>query len=285
MGRIAVATDSACGLSQQGAKEYGIYMLPMVFYVGGEECIEGITLSDEEFYDNLIRGVEVSTSQPAIPDLLGLWDKLLEEYDQIIYIPMSKALSSSCATAIMLSEDYEGRVFVVSSPRISVTQAGSALKAKQLVDEGLSAEEILERLKETDLAASIYITVESLKYLRKSGRLSGIEAFAGEILNIKPVIQIKGGMLEPYAKVRGRKKAKKSIEEAIVRDYKELAEQYGEDRVEVYVGHGCAEQEMLEWAEHFKTLFPGVKIHLAKLPLNICCHVGPGTIGSAVVVN
>lgn len=285
MSTIAVATDSACGLSQQEANEYGFYILPMVFYVGGEECIEGISLSDEEFYDSLEAGKDVSTSQPAIPDVLKLWDRLLKEYDQLIYIPMSRALSNSYETAAMLGEDYKGRVFVVSSTRISVTQAECAIRAKQLVDEGLTAEEIVEKLNEMELASSIYITVESLKYLRKSGRLSGIEAFAGEILNIKPVIQIKGGMLEPFAKVRGRKKAKKTIEEAILHDYNELVEKYGAERVKVYVGHGCAKEEMIEWAEHIKTLLPGTVIHMAKLPLNICCHVGPGTIGSAVCVN
>lgn len=285
MEKIAVVTDSNSGLSREEAEKNHIYILPMVFFVDGEEYTEGVSLTEEMFFGSLKEGKPVSTTQPSLAELSEIWERLLDSHDKVLHIPMSKALSGGYDAAVVHSREYDGRVEVVDSRRISVTQASAAIQASELAAEGLSAAEIKEYLEDMAMEASIYITVESLEYLKRGGRIRGAEALAGEILNIKPVIQIKGGLLETHSKVRGRKKAKKAIEDVILKDGRELAEKYGEDKLEVYVGHADAEEEVLEWKEKFESMFPGKKVNVAKLPMSICCHVGPGTIGAAVCVS
>lgn len=285
MERIAIVTDSNSGLSVEEAKQWNIKLLPMTFFVDGNEHKEGITLKDEEFFDSLKKGLPVSTSQPSIADLKDIWEELLKEYDKIIHIPMAKVLSGGYATAVAFSEEYDGKVLVVDGNRISVTQASLAQYARKLVDEGLPAGEIKEKLEETCMEAEIYITVESLEYLKRGGRISGAVAMAGELLNVKPVLKLHGGAIESYGKVRGRKKAKKMIEDVIAKDYERLAEKHGVENVRIFVGHADAEEETLEWSKKWKEMYPGHRIEIAKLPMSICCHVGPGTIGAAVCVN
>ena len=285
MEKTAILTDSNSGLTKEEAKQHQIHILPMTFFVDGRECVEGVSLSENEFFDCMRRGDTVSTTQPSLAALSDLWEELLKTHDKIIHIPMSKALSGGYSSAVMLSEDYKGRVLVVDSRRISVTQASAAIEAAHLAENGMPAEEIKARLENMALEASIYITVESLEYLKKGGRIRSAEALAGEILNIRPVIQVKGGLLEPYCKVRGRKRAKKEMEEAILRDGKALMEKYGEDRTELYIAHADAAEEAREWAEEIESLFPGKQAKIAKLPMSICCHVGPGTIGVGVCVS
>lgn len=285
MEKTAILTDSNSGLTKEEAKRHQIHILPMTFFVDGRECVEGVSLSENEFFDCMRRGDTVSTTQPSLAALSDLWEELLKTHDKIIHIPMSKALSGGYSSAVMLSEDYKGRVLVVDSRRISVTQASAAIEAAHLAENGMPAEEIKARLENMALEASIYITVESLEYLKKGGRIRSAEALAGEILNIRPVIQVKGGLLEPYCKVRGRKRAKKEMEEAILRDGKALMEKCGEDRTELYIAHADAAEEAREWAEEIESLFPGKQAKIAKLPMSICCHVGPGTIGVGVCVS
>lgn len=282
MEKIAVVTDSSSGMTIKEAEERGIYMLPMVFFVEGKEYREGVSLAEEMFFDSLHQGAEVATSQLPPADIIGLWDELLKTHDKVMHIPMTKALSGGHAMTVALSEDYDGKVIVVDSRRISVTQESMAIHAKELADVGMSAEQIKEELEKTALDADIYITVETLKYLKKSGRVSRITALAGDMLNVKPVIQIKGGMLEPCGKARGRKKARKMMEDAIRKDFERLADKFGADKLQLYVAHANAAEEAAEWGAKIEDLFPGHKVHIAKLPMNICCHVGPGTIGIGV---
>lgn len=284
MEKIAVLTDSNSGLTKDEAEEYGIHILPMTFFVGERECVEGVSLSEKDFFDSMRRGEAVSTTQPSLAALAGLWEGLLESYDRIVHIPMSKALSGGYSSAVMFSKDYDGRVIVVDSRRISVTQASAAIEAARLASLGVPAEEIKERLEAMALEASIYITVESLEYLKRGGRIRSVEALAGEILNIKPVIQVRGGMLEPYCKARGRKRAKKEMEDAILRDTNVLMDKYGREKTELFVAHADAKEEAEEWAAKLESLFSGKKVKLAKLPMSICCHVGPGTIGVGACV-
>lgn len=285
MRKIAIVTDSNSGLSREEAAGHQVYILPMTFFVDGEECVEGVSLTAEEFFDGMRRGYSVNTTQPSPAELSDLWEKLLEDHEEIVHIPMSRALSGGYASAVMMSGEYDGRVQVVDSRRISVTQASAAIEAARLADRGMTAEAIKERLEEMALEASIYITVDTLEYLKKGGRIRSAEALAGEILNIRPVIQIKGGLLEPYCKVRGRKRAKKEMEDAILRDAKALMEKYGEDRTELYVAHADAAEEAEEWRGKIAGLFPGKTVGMAELPLSICCHVGPGTIGVGACVS
>lgn len=204
MKKIAIVTDSNSGITQSAAKELGVFVLPMPFYINEELFLEDITLTQEEFYKKLKEDADISTSQPTPLDVTELWDKVLKEYDELVYIPMSSGLSNSCETAMALARDYEGKVFVVDNQRISVTQRQSVLDAQKLIQEGKDAAEIKEILEKTKLSASIYITVETLKYLKKGGRITPAAAAVGTILNLKPVLQIqeRSWMLMPSPEVR-----------------------------------------------------------------------------------
>lgn len=284
MEKIAVLTDSNSGLTAEEAGRNHIHILPMTFFIEGKEYREGVSLSDTEFFERMKNGENATTTQPSPAELSEHWEKLLETHDKIVYIPMSRGLSGSYSVARMFAREYDGKVQIVDNQRISVSQASSALQARRMADSGVSAEEIKKHLEENAQEASIYVTVDTLEYLKKGGRIRSAEALAGEILNIRPVIQFAGGVLEPYCKVRGRKKAKKAMEEAILKDGQDFMGKYGEEKLEVYIAHADAEKEAEEWAEKINDLFPGKQAQIAKLPLSICCHVGPGALGVGVCV-
>ena len=218
MSKVAIVTDSNSGITQKRGEELGIYVLPMPFFIDGELYLEDITLSQEQFYEKLGADSEISTSQPSPGDVMDLWDKLLEDYDEIVCIPMSSGLSSTCETALSLAQDYDEKVQVVNNQRISVTQEQSVYDAIKLRDEGKSAAEIRQVLEKEKMQASIYITVDTLKYLKKGGRITPAAAAIGTVLNLKPVLQIQGEKLDAFAKVRGWKAAKKTMLNAIEKD-------------------------------------------------------------------
>lgn len=205
MKKVAVVTDSNSGITQAEAAVLGISVLPMPFYIDGKLYFEDVNMTQEQFYDALKSDAEIHTSQPSPGDVTDLWDKTLESYDELVYIPMSSGLSGSCESACILSREYNGRVEVVDNQRISVTQRQSVLDAIKMASQGLSAKEIKDALVENKMNSSIYITVETLKYLKKGGRITPVAAAIGTLLNIKPVLQIQGEKLDAYSKVRGKK--------------------------------------------------------------------------------
>ena len=219
--KVAIITDSNSGITQAQAKELGIYVLPMPFMIDGKEFFEDINLTQREFYEKLKDGSDISTSQPSPESVMNLWDTVLKEYDQIVHIPMSSGLSSSYQTANMLAQDYEGKVEVVNNQRISVTQRQSALDAKELAARGWDAKRIKEKLEEMKFESSIYITVDTLKYLKKGGRITPAAAALGTLLRIKPVLQIQGEKLDAFAKARTMKQAKSIMITAMTRDFEE----------------------------------------------------------------
>lgn len=218
MAKVAIVTDSNSGITQKQGKELGIYVLPMPFFIDGKMFLEDITLTQEQFYEKLGADSDISTSQPSPGDVMELWETLLKEYDEIVCIPMSSGLSTTCFTAISIAKEYKGRVQVVDNQRISVTQAQSVYDAMKLRDQGMSAAQIREILEREKLQASIYITVDTLKYLKKGGRITPAAAAIGTVLNLKPVLQIQGEKLDAFAKARGWKSAKKIMLNAIEKD-------------------------------------------------------------------
>ena len=215
MQKIAIVTDSNSGITQAQSKQLGVWVLPMPFYINDELFLEDITLTQEQFYDHLAQGADVKTSQPAPGDVTELWDTLLKDHDAVVHIPMSSGLSSSCQTAQILADDYDGRVQVVNNQRISVTQLQSVMDAKTMAEKGWTAAEIKEELERTKFDSDIYITVDTLKYLKKGGRLTPAAAAIGTVLNLKPVLRIKGEKLDAFSKTRGWKAAKKAMIEAV----------------------------------------------------------------------
>ena len=277
MSKVAIVTDSNSGITQKRGEELGIYVLPMPFFIDGELYLEDITLSQEQFYEKLGADSEISTSQPSPGDVMDLWDKLLEDYDEIVCIPMSSGLSSTCETALSLAQDYDERVQVVNNQRISVTQEQSVYDAIKLRDEGKSAAEIRQVLEKEKMQASIYITVDTLKYLKKGGRITPAAAAIGTVLNLKPVLQIQGEKLDAFAKVRGWKAAKKTMLNAIEKD---LTDRFADVKDQMVLGmaYTCSKEEADEWKNEIQTRFPDYELVEGPLSLSIACHIGPGAM-------
>ena len=279
MGKVAILTDSNSGISQKQAKQYGVYVLPMPFYINDKLYYEGITLTQEQFYEHLESDSEIHTSMPVVGDVLDRWDALLREYDEVVYIPMSSGLSSSCETAKTLADDYEGKVEVVDNHRISITMMRSVLNAKGLADQGWSAKAIREYLEKTAADSTIYILVPTLKYLKKGGRVTPAAAALGALLRIKPVLQIQGEKLDSYAKCRTLKGAKTAMLGAIDHDISNrFKPEHGLDDLWIGAAYsGLMRDEVTEWIKDIHGQYP-VGICMQQLPLSISCHVGPGCL-------
>ena len=279
MSKIAIITDSNSGITQKEAEELGIFVVPMPFMINGEDFFEDINLTQDQFYEKLAQDASVSTSQPTPDSLMTLWDKVLKDYEQIIYIPMSSGLSGSCQSATMIAnEEYEGKVFVVDNQRISVTQRQSALDAKAMADAGLSAKEIVDKLIETKFESSIYIMLDTLYYLKKGGRITPAAAALGTLLRLKPVLQIQGEKLDAFAKARTSSQGKNIMINAIKADIENRFG--GTDKMDVHIA--CAYTKDLDsawqWKSEVEQAFPGMDVYMDPLSLSVACHIGPGAL-------
>ncbi|MDO5540205.1 MAG: DegV family protein [Eubacteriales bacterium] len=279
MGKIAVVTDSNSGITQEEAKKTGVFVLPMPFYINGESYLEGINLTQEEFYVKLREDADINTSQPSPVSVTELWDHLLKEYDQIIHIPMSSGLSASCESAMALAMDYEGKVFVIDNQRISVTQRQSVLDALKLIEMGKTAQETADVLMKTKMDSSIYITLETLKYLKKGGRITPAAAAIGTILNLKPVLQIQGEKLDAFSKARGKVKAKKIMLSAIRNDLEvRFAKELANKEMTLGAAYAGNPEEAQEWLKEIREAFPEMECHMDPLSLSVACHIGYGAL-------
>ena len=282
MSKIAIVTDSNSGITQEEGRRLGVAVIPMPFFINEKMYLEGITLSQEEFYKWLEQDAAISTSQPSPGETMGLWDSLLKEYDEIVQIPMSSGLSATCATAMALSQEYAGRVHVVDNQRISVTQRQSVVDAIALRDAGRDGAQIKQILEDEKSNSSIYITLETLKYLKKGGRITPAAAAIGTVLNLKPVLQIQGEKLDAFAKVRGKKQARRTMLKAMKADFESRFKEFvdnGEMCLEAaYTGNA---EEAMEWKQEIQEAFPGMDIHMDPLSLSVACHIGQGSLAIA----
>lgn len=280
MNRIAIVTDSNSGITQAQGDELDIHVIPMPFFIDDELYFEDINLTQEEFYQHLAADATISTSMPSPGDVTDLWDKLLMEYDELVYIPMSSGLSSSCQTAMMLAEDYGGKVQVINNQQISVPMRQSILDAQELARRGRTAAQIKEILEARKHLSSIYITVETLEYLKKGGRITPAAAAIGTILNLKPVLSIQGEKLDAHAKCRGIKAAKRTTIEAMKHDLEtRFAEAWQADRIHLFAAYSGDPTEAAQWLAELQEAFPGHAIHMDPLSLSVSCHTGPGALG------
>lgn len=284
---IAIVTDTNSGIFEKEAKELGVYIVPMPVVIDDHVYYEGRDLTEETFYSALESGKNVSTSQPAPGDLMEVWDGLLQNgYDRIVYIPMSSSLSGSCMSAKMCADDYDGKVLVVDNHRISVTLRQSAITAKQLADEGASAEQIVERLEKNAYDASIYLAVNTLEYLKKGGRITPAAAMIGTLLNIRPILSIQGEKLDAYAKVHGsmRKTFDKMVE-AIKSDIAKRFSNVVPGALHLFLaGTNLSAEEVEEWKQLAREAFPGMEPHYDPLSISIGTHTGPGALGVGVCI-
>ena len=281
MSRIAIMTDSNSGITQDESKELGVYVLPMPFYIDGKMYYEDIDLSQEQFYEKLKQDCEIKTSMPLVGDVTDQWEELLKEYDEIVYIPMSSGLSSSCETAYMLSQDYDGRVQVVNNQRISVTQRQSVMDAKQLSEQGKSAAEIKQILEDVKSESSIYIMLDTLYYLKKGGRITPAAAALGTLLKLKPVLQIQGDKLDAFAKARTAKQGKNIMIETMKKDFEERFESPDGKKMHLEIAYSDDKEAAEAFKEEVQKAFPDNEIVMNPLSLSVSCHIGPGAIAIA----
>lgn len=278
MSRIAIVTDSNSGITQAQAKEMGVSVLPMPFMIDEETYYEDITLSQPAFYEKLMAGAAVVTSQPTPESVINLWDGLLKEYDEIVHIPMSSGLSGSCQSAMMLAEDYDGRVHVVNNQRISVTQRQSVLDALALIEQGKNAAQIKEFLEKDKFNSSIYIMLDTLYYLKKGGRITPAAAALGTILKLKPVLQIQGEKLDAFAKARTVSQGKTIMINAIRNDMNNRFGGAAPDNICLAMAYTYDLKAAEQFREEVRAAFPGFDIYMDPLSLSVSCHIGPGAL-------
>ncbi|MEQ2781627.1 DegV family protein [Lachnospiraceae bacterium AM25-11LB] len=280
--KIAIITDSNSGITQKEAQQLGITVLAMPFYIDEQLFLEDITLTQEEFYKRLAEDANISTSQPSPADVMETWEKLLEEYDEIVHIPMSSGLSNSCQTAFVLAREFHDRVQVVDNQRISVTQRQSVLDAMELAKAGKDAVQIKEILEKEAGESSIYITLETLKYLKKGGRITPAAAALGTVLNLKPVLQIQGDKLDAFSKARGKKQAKRTMLQAMKADLEGRFKEYVDrDLICLQAAYTGNEEEAMEWKKELENQFPRMPVYMAPLSLSVACHIGQGALAVA----
>lgn len=285
--RVAIVTDTNSSISPAEAQELGIYLLPMPVIINEKTYLEGIDIEATHLYEAMEQECNVSTSQPSPDSILKLWDSIFADgYDEIVHIPMTSGLSGSCHTAVMLADDYDGKVCVVDNHRISVTQRASVLDAVYLAKEGKSAKEIQKILEKNALQASIYLTVESLKYLQKGGRLSPSAAMLGAVLNIKPVLSIQGEKIDAVAKVRGMKNCEKKIIDSMQYDMATRFNDVPTERIRLYVAGTLQNEDAItRWKTTIQELFPEYQVKYYPLPCSIATHLGPGALALALAIS
>lgn len=282
MSKIAIITDSNSGINFEAGKEIGVRVLPMPFLIDGKTYYEEISLSQTEFFEKLESDVDISTSQPSPESVMKIWDEALEEADEVVYIPMSSGLSSSCHTALMLADDYEGKVHVVDNQRISVTQRQSVLDALELAKRGLTAAQIKEKLERVKFESSIYIMLDTLKYLKKGGRITPAAAALGSALRLKPVLTIQGEKLDAFAIAKTKKQGVKKMLSAIEDD---INSRFGGvdhmENIHMEIAHTKNPEAAEELRQQIIEKFGVKQVDLYPLSLSIACHIGPGSLAVA----
>ena len=282
MSNVAIVTDSNSGITQNAAKELGVHVLPMPFMINEKTYFEDIDLTQEQFYEKLAEGADISTSQPSPESVMNLWDSLLKDYDEIVHIPMSSGLSGSCQSAMMLAADYEGRVQVVNNQRISVTQRQSCLDAKLLAAKGMNAKEIKDFLEADKFNSSIYIMLDTLYYLKKGGRITPAAAAIGTLLKLKPVLTIQGEKLDAFAKARTTAQGKSIMMNAIKNDIENRFGGLTEDKhIWLQVAYTYDRSAAENFRQEIAAVYPGYDINVDPLSLSVACHIGPGSLAFA----
>ena len=280
--RIAIVTDTNSGISVEEAARLGVYLVAMPVILNGETFFENVTITQEEFFTRLKQGMDVGTSQPAPGQLMDLWDQLLEEYEELVYFPMSSGLSGGYQTAAMLAEEYDGRVYVVNNRRISVTLRQSVLEAKYMADQGVSADQIAKRLTDDGLNSDIFVAVNTLELLKKSGRVTAAGAAVATILSIKPILRIQGSKLDAWRKARGMKNAMQEMINGLKQDREDG---FTGSNIVIRAAYSGSRTDGEIWQETLQQAFPDLKIGMDPLPLSIACHVGDGALGVGIMNN
>lgn len=282
MKSIGIITDSHSGITQEEAKQLGIWVLPMPFYIDGECYLEGINLTREEFFEKLEGGSAIATSQPSPADVCDVWDWALKEFEKVLYLPLSSGLSGSCETAMALARDeqYEGKILVVDHGQISTPLHQMVFDTLELIEKGYSAEQIKEILESGKDRMMIYIGVETLEYLKRGGRVTPAAAAIGSVLNIKPVLKLETGKLDSFKKCRGFSKVKKTMIEAMKQEMDtRFADALADGQLRLLAASSADKEETENWVKEIEDAFPGMKVFCDPLSLGVSCHTGAGALG------
>lgn len=280
--KIAIVTDSNSGITIEEANKLGITIIPMPFLINEEEYFEELTLSQDQFYEKLLSGADVSTSQPSIYSVADVWEDLLKTHDEVVHIPMSSSLSASYETAFGYAKQFEGKVHVVDNKRISVTLKQSVFDAINMAKDGKTAAEIKTWLEETALDSSIYIMVTTLKHLKKGGRITPAAAALGTLLKIKPILQIQGGKLDKFFQVISYAQGKKKMIDQMIKD---ITIKYGhflkDNKLKISVAYTYEKDKALTFRDEINKEFEkyGIQVEFVDpLSLSVACHIGEGAI-------
>ena len=275
MSNTAIITDSNSGISVKEGQSLGVAVVPMPVHIDGKIFYEGLDLTQPKFYDALRKGASVSTSQPSPADVVAVWNRVLRDHREAVYIPMSAGLSGSCQMASLMAREYDGRVQVADNRRISVPQRYAVLDALRMAEEGRGAAEIRQTLEAEGPDNCVYITADTLRYLRKGGRVTGVEAVAGSMLNIKPVMEIRSEKLTAIGKARGMKSARRLMLQKVREDFdgrlKPLADA---GQLRVLIAYSEIPRSLLnDWRAEVQAAFPEqTEIFAEPLTLSIACH-------------
>ena len=283
--KTAIMTDSNSGITKDAAEKLGIYVIHMPVIIDDTTFYENDTITETEFFCALSSNKQITTSQPSPGDVMDLWNHILDNgYDELVYIPMSSGLSNSCSAAMGYSLDYEGKVEVIDNHRISVTMYESVLHARELSLKGSSAKEIKKALESDAYNSSIYITVNTLEYLKKGGRITPAAALIGTMLSIKPVLTIQGEKLDSYAKSRGSmKRAEEKMILAIESDLKKRFANQDMSKLHIgAAGAGLTSEQQKEWLTLLHNKFPESDVFYNPLSASISVHTGPGAVGVGI---
>ena len=287
MSKLKIITDSSSGILQKEGEKLGVFVIPMPFTINDEEYFEEISISQEKFYEFLAQDADVTTSQPSRIYLEELWTDLLKEYDELVYIPMSSGLSATCGNATAYAEAFNGKVQVVDNLRISVTQKQSVMEAVELAIQGKSAKEIQEFLENTKDKASIYIMVDTMKYLKKGGRVTGAAAALGAMLKLKPILYTRGQSFEKYGVVMTLAQAKKKMIAQIKKELEtEFKAEYDAGKMILSIAHTQNQKEALKFRDEVLKEIENVEIRfIDQLSLSVSCHIGPGALALTIAVD
>ena len=287
MPKILIMTDSSSGITPTQAKDAGIVVVPIPFTVDGQEYIENDSITFEQFFALQNQGAVVTTSQPARFYLENLWTDLLKTYETIIYLPITSGLSASCANAIEYAKQFNGRVLVVDNQRISVPLKIAVHEAVHMVQAGKSATEIVQYLHDTKHQFSIYITLSTLKHLRKGGRITPAAALLGDMLKLKPILYTRGQNFDKYAIALSMGQAKKKMMAKIKQELQtEFKEPYEQGKMALAIAYTAIDdQELTKFHNEIAAEFPGMKIiYTDPLCLGIAVHTGAGALGMGTCI-
>jgi DegV family protein with EDD domain len=275
--RTAIVTDSTADIPVEQARAWGVTVIPLAVNFGMQQYRDGIDIHSDEFY-RMLDGANPlpTTSQPSPTEFKQIYEQLLEDHDSIISIHLSAGLSGTLSSAEAAKEMMEGEIHLIDSRSISLGIGTLVAEAVELVQQGLRAAEVAEKLQVARNRVEVLFTLDTLEYLHKGGRIGRVQAIMGSLLNIKPIVRVVDGIYVPAGKARRQDQALK----AMVDVFLSLAE--GKQIKRISVAHGAAPAAARKLASMLEQAFNISVPLLTQVGPVIGVHTGPGTVGACL---